>query len=124
MIRTIADFEYHWSQELEATQKILKHVTDRSLPFSSTSEGRTIGRLAWHIVITIPEMMGKTGLTVPGVPEHDPLPAHAKAICSADSEAAIALLEKVKAGWTDATLEQTDELYGERWKRGQTLTSL
>jgi uncharacterized damage-inducible protein DinB len=124
MIRTIADFEYHWSQELEATQKILKHITDRSLPFPSTPEGRTIGRLAWHIVTAIPEMMGKTGLTVAGVTEHDPVPTTAKAIARAYSDAAISLLEQITSGWTDATLEQTDEMYGERWKRGLTLTSL
>ncbi len=124
MIRTIADFEYHWSQELEATQKILKHITDRSLTAAITPEGRTIGRLAWHIVVSIPEMMGKTGLKVAGVSEHDPIPPTAKAIAKAYSDAAISLLEQIKTHWTDATLEQTDELYGERWKRGLTLTSL
>lgn len=124
MFRAIQDFEGSWSQELEATQKILKHLTDKSLSFSATPEGRTLGRLAWHIVTTIPEMMSKTGLTIPGVKEHDPVPSSAKAIFNAYNTAAIALLDHATSKWTDATLEHTDEMYGEKWKRGQTLTSL
>jgi uncharacterized damage-inducible protein DinB len=30
----------------------------------------------------------------------------------------------VKASWSDATLDQEDDMYGETWKRGTTLTSL
>jgi len=31
MIRTIADFDRLWQTEMEATQKIFKHLTTRSL---------------------------------------------------------------------------------------------
>jgi uncharacterized damage-inducible protein DinB len=124
MFHTIADFEFVWSQELEATQKIFKHITDRSLAQASTPEGRTIGRLAWHIVITIPEMMGKTGLTIPGATEHDPVPASARVIFKTYSDVAIALLDVMKKQWTDETLKHTDDMYGQRWTRSQTLTSL
>jgi uncharacterized damage-inducible protein DinB len=124
MFRSISDFNFVWSQELEATQKILKHLTDKSLSYSATLEGRTLGRLAWHIVTSIPEMMSRTGLIIIGVNEHDPVPTSAKVIFTTYSETAIALLDQVKSTWTDATLEQTDEMYGEKWKRGQTLTSL
>jgi len=124
MIRTIHDFELIWSDELESTQKILKHLTDKSLSFSASPDGRTLGRLAWHIVTTIPEMMAKTGLTFAGVNPDDPIPPSAKTILKAYSDVAIALLDQVKSRWTDATLEQTDEMYGEKWKRGQTLFSL
>ena len=57
MITRINDFEYHWTQEFDKTQKILKHMTDRSLSQAVTTPGRTLGRLAWHITTTIPEMM-------------------------------------------------------------------
>jgi uncharacterized damage-inducible protein DinB len=30
----------------------------------------------------------------------------------------------VKKEWTDATLEVKDDMYGEKWTRGMTLTSL
>jgi uncharacterized damage-inducible protein DinB len=124
MIRSIHDFEYQWSQELEATQKVFKHLTDKSLPQAVNPEGRTLGRLAWHITTTIPEMMGRTGLKIAGPDPESPLPSSAKEIFKAYNEAALSLLEQVKSQWTDATLEQKDDMYGQMWARGETLTSL
>jgi uncharacterized damage-inducible protein DinB len=124
MIRTINDFEHIWSREIEATQKLFKHLTDRSLSHHVNAEGRTLARLAWHIVTTIPEMMSKTGLTLAGLKPDDPVPATAREISKAYSTVAISLLEQVKEGWTDATLGQKDMMYGEQWTRSMTLTSL
>jgi uncharacterized damage-inducible protein DinB len=124
MISGIAEFEYHWSQEVEATQKIFKHLTDKSLSQSVTPDGRTLGRLAWHITTTIPEMMSKTGLTLAGPAPQDPVPVSAKAMFRAYNDAAISLLEQIKSSWTNATLQVEDDMYGQRWKRGYTLTAL
>jgi uncharacterized damage-inducible protein DinB len=124
MIRTISDFEHLWSQELEATQKILKHLTDKSLSQAVDLEGRNIGRLAWHLVTTIPEMMSRTGLSFTGVKHEDPVPATAKEIFKAYNDVAIAVLNQVKSRWNDATLEVKDDMYGEQWKRGDSLLSL
>jgi uncharacterized damage-inducible protein DinB len=124
MIRTITDFEQIWSQEIEATQKILKHLADKSLQQRIDPDGRTLGRIAWHIVTAIPEMMSKTGLKFPGLDHNAPVPATAKQIFHSFNEAAIPLLDQVKRQWTDASLEQTDEMYGEKWKRGATLLAL
>ncbi len=124
MIETISQFEYQWSQELEATQKVFKHLTDKSLTHEFSPSVRNLGRLAWHITITIPEMMGHTGLKFAGPGEHDPIPTSAKTIFAAYNTAAISLLETIKSQWTDATLKQEDEMYGQKWKRGYTLTAL
>ena len=124
MISTINDFEHLWSSELEATQKIFKHLNDRSLSQAVNPEGRTLARLAWHITTSIPEMVSRTGLKIRGPGQDDPIPATAKLIAQAYSEAAISLLEQVKADWTDATLQEKDEMYGEKWARGFTLTAL
>ena len=124
MISTINDFEHLWSSELEATQKLFKHLNDRSLSQAVNPEGRTLARLAWHITTTIPEMVSRAGLKTKGPGKDDPIPATAKLIAKAYSEAAISLLEQVKANWTDATLLQKDDMYGEKWARGFTLTSL
>ncbi len=124
MIRSITDFDRVWSTELEATQKILKHITDHSLSQRVGAEGRTLGRLAWHVVTSIPEMMSRTGLTLAGPHPDAPVPGTAREIFRAYNEAAVSLLEQVKTGWSDATLEQEDDMYGKNWKRGDTLTSL
>lgn len=124
MIRTINDFEHLWSAEIESTQKVLKHLKNDSLTKVIHPDVRTLGRLAWHIVITIPEMMGKTGLKTAGPQEHDPIPPTAKEISKGYGDAAISLLDEVKKNWKDATLEEKDEMYGEKWKRGFTLQAL
>jgi uncharacterized damage-inducible protein DinB len=124
MFHTIDDFVYVWSQEIEATQKILKHLTDASLTREFSPDVRTLGRLAWHIVTTLPEMMERTGLTLVGPRPDDPIPATAKEIFRSYNEAAISLLDQIKGQWTDATLAQEDNMYGERWKRSATLAAL
>lgn len=124
MFRTMSDFVSVWSSELEATQKILKHLTDASLTREVSPQVRTLGRMAWHLVTTLPEMMGRTGLRLNGPAHDDPVPGAAKQILAAYNEAALSLLEQVKSGWTDATLEVEDEMYGERWKRRMTLQAL
>lgn len=124
MVSSISDFEYHWSQELEATQKILKHLTDKSLSQAVNEQGRTLGRLAWHITTSIVEMMGRTGLKISGPNPDDPVPVSAKAIFKSYNEAAISLLDQIKAHWNDDALQQKDDMFGQIWKRSQTLTAL
>ena len=124
MIRTIADFERVWSQELEATQKVLKHITTDSLNKTFGPDVRSFGRLSWHLVTTIPEMMERTGLTFTAVKHDSPIPSTAKEIFEAYNTAAISLLDNIKSSWNDETLIVEDEMYGEKWKRGATLLAL
>jgi uncharacterized damage-inducible protein DinB len=124
MFSTISSFVYVWSQELEATQKLFKHLTDKSLSHAVGPEGRTLGRLAWHITTSIPEMMNRTRLAITTPDPDAPVPPSAKQIFNAFNDAAISLLEQVQAQWTDASLQEEDEMYGERWKRGKTLSAL
>ncbi len=124
MFSTIQDFLYVWAQEFEGTQKVLKHVTTESLKQAVVPGGRTIGRLAWHITTTIPEMMNRTGLSISGPDPESPIPATAREIFDAYNKAAEELLNQVKDKWNDASLEQEDDMYGSKWKRKVTLTSL
>ncbi len=124
MIRTIADFDRLWQTEMEATQKIFKHLTSRSLTQEVHPDVRTLGRLAWHIVTSIPEMGIRTGLTFSGPAADAPVPATAKEIFDAYNVFAISLLRQVKTDWKDETLLVEDEMYGERWMRGLTLQIL
>jgi len=124
MIHTIAEFEQIWAPEMESTQKVLKHLTNASLSRSAGPEDRTLGRLAWHIVLSIVEMMGRTGLSVTGPDEHAPVPATAKEIFQAYNAAAISLLDQIKKSWDDDTLKTEDDMYGEQWSRAMTLQAL
>jgi uncharacterized damage-inducible protein DinB len=124
MLTSISEFEFLWTSELEATQKIFKHLTNKSLVQAVTPQHRTLGRLAWHITTSIPEMMSRTGLKIAGPSPDAPVPSTAKEIFSAYNDAAISLLEQIKDKWTDSTLQVEDEMYGSKWKRCDTLEAL
>lgn len=124
MIHSISEFEHIWEPELEATQKIFKHLNNTSLSHAVNAEGRTLGRLAWHITTSISEMMERTGLKLRGPHPDAPVPATAKEIFQAYNDVAISLLEQIKIEWKDDTLQVVDEMYGEKWKRSYTLQVL
>ena len=119
MYRKIEDFVSAWETESAATQKLLNAIDDRSLEQRVFEGHRTLARIAWHIVTTISEMMAKTGLTITSVSPDAPVPDKASEIQKAYEAAASELLTQVKAHWTDQTLTIEDEMYGERWPRGQ-----
>lgn len=121
MFHRIDDFLGSWSYEAEATSKLFEVLTDESLKQRVTPEGRTLGRLAWHIVQSLPEMAGRTGLEVPGPGEDEPVPPAASEIAHSFRTAADSLAEQICSGWTDADLEVEDDMYGEMWSRGRTL---
>ncbi len=123
MFRQVDDFVKAWQTEYDGTLKIFRALTDASLGQRVDPEGRTLGRLAWHLTQTIPEMMNRTGLEVEGPGEHDPVPSSAAEIVSAYERAGKALLEQVRR-WDDATLLETRDMYGEQWPNGLTLEIL
>lgn len=124
MFRKIEDFLGSWAYETEATLKVFHNLTDASLEQAVSPAGRTLGRLAWHIVQTLPEMGGRTGLDVEGPGEEDPIPGTAQEISARFKEAADSLAEEIRTHWEDGDLEVEDEMYGEMWQRGQTLGAL
>lgn len=124
MYRRIEDFTRDWAYEIECTAKVLNNLTDASLSQKVTEEGRNLGFLAWHIVITLGEMPAKVGLHIDGPPEDAAVPATAAEIAAAFATAANSVSAEVAKNWTDETLEQEDDMYGDRWKRGLTLLYL
>lgn len=124
MICTIAEFDSMWKARMEDVNKVFAVLTDASLAQAAGPDDRSLGRVAWHIVQTIPEMTERVGLKIVGPGPEDPVPARADELRAAYRRAAASLLSDVSSQWTDSTLRQTDEMYGETWTRGQTLTAL
>lgn len=123
MIRAIDGYRTVWKQEAANTKLLFDGITDASLHQAVSGEHRDIGRIAWHITTTIGEMMSRTGLHVDG-PAHDaPVPTSAREIAEAYATSADSL-ERALTSWTDETLQQTDEMYGETWTRALTLQIL
>jgi uncharacterized damage-inducible protein DinB len=123
MFRRIDDFRESWTHESQATLKILRALTPASLAQRVHPDGRTLGRLAWHLVISLPEMMGHSGLPVEGPAEDAPEPALEEMIRTYEA-AARRVGEAVSERWTDAMLAEEVSMYGRSWRRGQVLAAL
>ena len=121
MFTKIEHFDKTWSQEMKFTQSVMDALTDQSLSQAVNDDHRTLARMAWHIVGTIPEMTSHVGLKLDGPDPSAPVPATAREIKDAYKTVSEGLLKVIKSDWNDATLEQEDDLYGESWKRGTTL---
>ena len=124
MFRRIEDLVETWKTESEFTEKQLRVLTDASLNTAIADGHRTIGRIAWHIAQTIPEMGGRTGMKLEGPGEKEAVPQSAAEILKAYQAAAQSLLQQVSANWSDETLEVEDDMYGMNWKRGLTMAAL
>jgi uncharacterized damage-inducible protein DinB len=124
MYRSIADFVVDWKYESEATLKIFQALTDSSLNQRITPDARSLGYLAWHLVLTLSEMGSKMGLQVTAPPEDSEQPSVAAEIASTYDISARSVLEVVRRNWTDASLLEETDMYGEQWKRGYSLSSL
>jgi uncharacterized damage-inducible protein DinB len=124
MYHTIQDFLNDWKYENEATLKMFKNLTDAALKQKVTSDGRSLGILAWHIVITLGEMGEKADLKVIAPPEHSSAPMNASDIVAAYEKAGVSVASEVKEKWNDAMLLELIDMYGEKWTRAATLGSL
>ncbi len=124
MFRTIEDFEKQWKGERESSLKVMRALNDASLGQMVAPGGRSLGRIAWHIVQTLSEMGGHAGLKVEGVDEKAPQPGQAAAIADAYAASSDAVARAVKASWNDSDLPGEIDMYGEKWTRGQALAAL
>lgn len=115
MIRKIDDFLTDWKHESNSTMKVLHGLTDESLSQKVYDEGRTLGRLAWHIVITVDEMVSQTGLKFTATPHDAPMPTDAKEFAEAYKKSSEAMVQAIQKQWTDENLFEEKDMYGEQW---------
>jgi uncharacterized damage-inducible protein DinB len=122
--KTIDEFLNDWNYESSSTLKMLNNLTDASLNTKVTGEGRSLGFLGWHITETIGEMVGRTGLKLfsPDMTHYNS--ASAKDLQESYKNASDSLVDKLKTEWNNDTLQLEDDMYGEKWKRGFTLSCL
>lgn len=121
MLRKIEDFQKDWAYEAEMTGKVLNTLTDESLGQKVNPDGRSLGFLGWHLTQTLGEMLGLVGLKIDAPGFDQECPAKASDIAAAYEKAAKSVTDEVNKNWTDETLLQTDEMYGDTWARGLTL---
>ena len=123
MFRKVDDFIKLWAYETEATLKILRALTEASLSQPVAPGGRTLGTLAWHCVVTLPEMMKHAGIPVTGPAQDAPQPSLAGMVREYETSAR-AITGELPKQWTDAMLSELIPMYGEQWPRGSVLSAL
>ncbi|MCX6140543.1 MAG: hypothetical protein NTX15_06925 [Candidatus Kapabacteria bacterium] len=121
MFKTLADFFAVWKYESASTIKILELLTDESLAVAIYPEGRTLGRLANHLIETLTEMPKRMGL-----PLDEVYPAHTsvKELVEDYKKKSEEFVASINETWTDANLSELRDMYGEPWSVSSSLHSL
>lgn len=115
MFRTMNDFYATWKEEAKGTQQVLDSLTDESLKQNFTEGHRNLGRLGWHLATTLEEMVSHTGLQFSGADFSKPVPDKAEDIAEAYRFTNQSMITAMKDNWTDETLQEEFDMYGEKW---------
>jgi len=124
MFYKLTDFQKEWAIETQATINLLKVLTDKSLEQKVNDEGRTLGRLAWHLVCSLSKTELQAGLPVKSLPDETTLPVTAKEILNQYKISSNEVIENVISNWTNEALEEEIPMFRDKWRRGQVLTVL
>jgi uncharacterized damage-inducible protein DinB len=122
MYRKVSDFLEDWKSETDSTIKVFSGLTDESLNKKFHNDVRSAGRIAWHMTMTLAEMAQLMGLKVTSIEKDAPVPSSVRELIDKFNEIAAGLYSEIEKNWTDDTLLREDELFGEIWKRGKSLS--
>jgi uncharacterized damage-inducible protein DinB len=118
MIHSLKEFFITWEHESASTLKVFRNLTDESLSTQVYEGGRTLGRLANHIIETLSELPSKLDL---GITEKHPQFDTASSLVEAYEKDSTALITAIKSKWTDDSLNEKHNMYGEEWKNNLSL---
>jgi uncharacterized damage-inducible protein DinB len=124
MYRTIDELLEDWRRETLSTLKVFRALNDSSLGQKVTPDGRSLGFLAWHIVLAVGETGENVGLIVSLPSEDVPVPASARAITDTYEATATSIGNQIKEHWTDSSLNEEVQMFGQKWTRCFALVAL
>ena len=124
MYLTISDFIKEWNREAVLTQSVLNGLTDESLKQQVYPEGRTLGRIAWHLTTNIPEYLSHFGFKIDGIENAESAPTSAKEIAETFQEVSSHAAQIIEKQRTDKSLEQIQEAFGRQESNSQILMGL
>ncbi|GHH98906.1 DinB family protein [Neobacillus kokaensis] len=124
MYSSIAEFIDDWTQEAALTQNVLDALQNSSLQQQVSTDDRTLGRIAWHIVTSTPGMLNEFGIHVPQVENAETVPQSAKEIAGVFRRVTTDTAHAVKEQWTGASLTEEVNVFGRTMTKGTTLLLL
>ena len=123
MFRRIEDFTRTWRRESVATALVLERLSDDSLRRRLDPHQRSIGEVAWHVVVSVSEILGKARIDCPGPSKRDPYPGQASHIHLAYVDVSNRVPGIVESTWGDR-LDVALHFYGSMTARGEVLAIL
>ncbi|WP_341285466.1 DinB family protein [Priestia megaterium] len=124
MYITISDFIKEWNREAILTQQVLDGLTDESLKQQVYLEGRTLGRIAWHLTTSIPDYLAHFGLKIDRAENAETVPTTAKDIAQTFKEVSSYAAKVIEEQWTDESLKQIQEAFGRQESNASILMGL
>ena len=124
MYVTISNFIKEWNKEAILTQNVLDGLTDDSLKQQVYSEGRTLGRIAWHLTTSIPEYLAEFGLKIDVVKNAENVPTSAKEIAETFKNVSSKAAKAIEQQWKDETLKEVQIAFGREETNAQILMGL
>ncbi|WP_069659454.1 DinB family protein [Arcticibacter eurypsychrophilus] len=124
MYRNIYNFITDWKNETEGTVKVFSLITEETRQVKIHEHVRSLERLAWHLTQTITEMGHKAGLFPVDHLENSPTPESISELVSTYQDYCEQLSKAVNSKWTNSSLEDKVNMYGEEWEKGKILQVL
>jgi uncharacterized damage-inducible protein DinB len=124
MYRSIEDFIKDWDAESTGSVKVFSTLTENTKKVLVHPEVRSLERLSWHLIQTITEMGNRAGLFNEDELEHSNMPSTVQELAKIYEKYSEALIKAVRSKWTDSSLTDQVEMYGELWEKGKILRVL
>jgi len=122
MYNKVTEFIEDWNYESGSTLKVFENLTDDSISFKPNKNVRSPGKLAWHIVTSLGEMVHRTGLKFDTVAEDSPISKTVNEIYEEFKRTSDKMVIAIEQEWNDLTLQKEIEMYGEMWKISKVLS--
>jgi uncharacterized damage-inducible protein DinB len=124
MYTTVDGFLREYEHESAETLKVFKALTDKSLAQPVAHDHRTLGKIAWHLAVTYPEMGAHAGITIGSLSKDAPAPDSAAKVVSAYEGVKNELIDFIKKNWKDANLTEVKNFYSMDWPVGLAMSIL
>jgi uncharacterized damage-inducible protein DinB len=124
MYRSAKEFVDDWTRESGISLNVERALTDASLSQKTDPEGRTLGQLAWHMVIMIGMTGSAVGLEIDAPPRGTEPPTSAAGIADAYEKAARSMGEQAAKRLKDEQLGAEIPLFGRTMSRASALHGL
>lgn len=121
MYRKINDFLEDWNDETESTLKVFSVITEETRQSKIHENVRSLERLAWHLTQTISEMGYQAGLFPTHRLDDNTIPESIAELMTIYQDYCGQLSKAANSQWTDASLLEKIDMYGEQWEKGKIL---